>query len=85
MHAGRISASAGGRVELQIWPGAPRYLGSTRNGITTASWGSYDASFSFDVVSQPPTAAELARRFPPDPWIAQAQPGLQLEAAGEVE
>lgn len=47
-HAGAIS-EAGGPVVVLRRPGQPSYEGSTRNGVTTSSWGSYGESF--DVVS----------------------------------
>lgn len=46
VHAGRFSRSKGGRVVVEIWPGQSSYVGSTKNGVTSSSWGSYDASFA---------------------------------------
>jgi hypothetical protein len=72
VHAGRIRADRGGRVRLQIWPGAPGYKGSNRNGVTTAAWGAYQSSFSFNVLGHVPTFADVARLFPVDPWTVAA-------------
>ena len=43
-HAGAIG-SAGGVVNVTPAPGQSSYAGSSRNGVTTSSWGSYDSSF----------------------------------------
>ncbi|MFP2926969.1 M57 family metalloprotease [Pyxidicoccus sp. 3LG] len=45
VHAGAISSS-GGVVVVTIQPGQSSYTGSTRNGITTSSWGAWSGSFS---------------------------------------
>jgi hypothetical protein len=49
LHAGVIDRR-GGQVTLRPLPGQPRYVGSTRNGIQTMSYGDYGASFDFDGV-----------------------------------
>jgi hypothetical protein len=43
-HAGAIGPS-GGVVRVTPWPGLDSYAGTTRNGVTTNSWGSYSYSF----------------------------------------
>ncbi len=48
-HAGAVPA-AGGTVTVRVVPGRSSYGGSSRNGITTMSYGSYGASFQFDGV-----------------------------------
>ncbi|NMO22492.1 protease B [Pyxidicoccus fallax] len=45
VHAGAIPAS-GGSLVVTIQPGQSSYTASTRNGITTSSWGSWPGSFS---------------------------------------
>ncbi|KMW57043.1 hypothetical protein AIOL_002001 [Candidatus Rhodobacter oscarellae] len=45
-HAGVIGAD-GGVVSLSERPGQSGYEGSTANGVTTSSWGSYGQSFAF--------------------------------------
>lgn len=44
LHAGRINA-AGGPVIIEVRRGFPSYTGSTRNGTTSADYGSWDGSF----------------------------------------
>ena len=43
-HAGAIGAG-GGVIRVTPWPGLSSYPGSTSNGVTTSTWGSYGASF----------------------------------------
>ena len=45
-HAGAMPAS-GGTVTVKKAAGCPSYSGGAANGVTTAPWGSYDASFYF--------------------------------------
>lgn len=64
VHAGFASRS-GGTVRVQMMPGQPRYAGSTRNGIATANYGDYRASFRFEGdrvagAQAPPTAGAQA-------------------------
>lgn len=47
VHAGLITFASGGRVTIETRPGAASYTGSTRNGITTGSYGSWGGSFVF--------------------------------------
>jgi hypothetical protein len=46
VHAGIIGAS-GGEVTLVPLPGRPSYAGSTKNGITSSSYGRWHGSFRF--------------------------------------
>ncbi|WP_052388885.1 LCCL domain-containing protein [Belnapia moabensis] len=46
VHAGMI-AQTGGSVSMQMLPGAPRYPGTTRNGVQSQNYGAYNASFRF--------------------------------------
>jgi hypothetical protein len=46
VHAGAITAS-GGTVTVKKSAGCGSYSGSTANGVTTQSWGSFDSSFFF--------------------------------------
>ncbi len=41
VHAGRITLASGGNVTIEMAPGQSSYPGSTRNGITTSTWGSW--------------------------------------------
>ncbi|TQF15573.1 protease B [Myxococcus llanfairpwllgwyngyllgogerychwyrndrobwllllantysiliogogogochensis] len=48
VHAGAIPAT-GGTVVVVIQPGQSSYTGTTRNGITTLSYGAWGGSFSFQL------------------------------------
>lgn len=73
VHAGLISISGGGAVTIQLTPGLDAYLGSTRNGVQSSSWGSWPTSFVFVGGAADPLAA----------LIAQIPPHLQGDC-GEV-
>ncbi len=45
VHKGVITVADGGTVVVEHLPGQASYTGSTRNGITSVNWGSYDGSF----------------------------------------
>lgn len=47
VHAGLITAANGGKVTIQVQPGASSFTGSTRNGVTSAGWGAYPGGFTF--------------------------------------
>ena len=47
VHAGVISFGNGGPVTIRLRPGAPSYTGSTRNGVTSSSYGAWGGSFIF--------------------------------------
>ena len=47
VHAGLITFEGGGPVTIEIRPGLETYVGSTRNGVTTASYGSWHRSYVF--------------------------------------
>jgi hypothetical protein len=47
VHAGKITPEAGGSVTIEVVVGQPRYIGSTRNGVESASYGSWGKSFVF--------------------------------------
>ncbi len=46
VHAGAVGAS-GGSVTLKKSAGCAKYNGTTANGVTTSSWGSFESSFYF--------------------------------------
>ena len=46
VHAGRIT-TAGGIVRAVISPGLASYMASTRNGVTSSSWGGWYGSYYF--------------------------------------
>jgi len=47
VHAG-AAKPGGGKVTVRGVPGCVKYEGSTKNGITTESWGAYEGSFYFE-------------------------------------
>ncbi len=47
VHAGKIIATTGGTVVVELRAGEPKYLGSTANGVTTNSYGAWTCSFVF--------------------------------------
>jgi hypothetical protein len=47
VHAGLITAQSGGTVTVEIRAGAASYAGSTRNGVTSKGYGSWQGSFVF--------------------------------------
>ena len=47
VHAGLITARDGGRVTIRIRPGSEFYNGTTRNGVSSQKYGSYNGSFIF--------------------------------------
>lgn len=52
IHAGVIQADAGGDVQVTIAPGQESYQASTRNGVTTSTWGSWGRSFTVAAPAQ---------------------------------
>lgn len=55
VHSGLISFQAGGSVTIEIRQGQSSYTGSTRNGVTSKGYGSWNGSFVFvGQISQPP-------------------------------
>jgi hypothetical protein len=55
VHAGAIP-STGGTVVVTIQPGQSSYTGTTRNGITTLSYGAWAGSFSISGLTPPPSS-----------------------------
>ncbi len=47
LHAGAVGRQ-GGEVTLRMLPGQPRYPGTTRNGIASSNYGSWNASYRFE-------------------------------------
>ena len=47
VHAGLISFANGGIVTIRLVPGQASYTGSTRNGVTSQSYGAWSGSFIF--------------------------------------
>jgi LCCL domain len=47
IHAGKITQAGGGLVTIEIAPGQASYLGSSRNGVISSSYGSWVGSYFF--------------------------------------
>lgn len=47
VHAGLITFNTGGRVTIELVEGKPSYQGSSRNGVTSDSYGDWGGSFRF--------------------------------------
>jgi hypothetical protein len=47
VHAGLIQTATGGAVTVAIMPGLRLYVGTPRNGVTSANWGAWGAGFGF--------------------------------------
>lgn len=47
VHAGRVTTLRGGSVTIEMRPGQSSYLGSSRNGVTSLSYGAWGCSFVF--------------------------------------
>ena len=47
VHAGKITLADGGEVTIEMRPGRSMYGGTTRNGITTSTYGQYPNSYVF--------------------------------------
>lgn len=50
VHAGVITRSVGGAVTIEMIDGQSSYCGSTRNGVTSRSYGAWLASYEFPAV-----------------------------------
>ncbi|TAJ09996.1 MAG: hypothetical protein EPO61_04595 [Nitrospirae bacterium] len=46
VHAGALTAAAGGTVTIEIRPGLSSYTGSVRNGVTSQAYGAWSGSFA---------------------------------------
>jgi hypothetical protein len=57
VHKGLITLASGGNVTIKISAGRPNYVGSTRNGITSSTYGAWSGSYSFVVTSTPKAAS----------------------------
>lgn len=47
VHAGKINLRGGGKVTIEIRPGASSYQGTARNGVNTRNYGAWSGSFVF--------------------------------------
>lgn len=79
VHAGAIRNGETGVIKVTIYPGRPQYNASTRYGVASSAWGSYDLSFAVEAaetVEAPPKNAVL-----PNPGTLKAVPNA---SAGQV-
>lgn len=66
LHSGRVTLAQGGTVQIVIAAGAPAYVATTRNGVSTAPWGPWTGSFTIvggpapGLVAVPVTAPSVA-------------------------
>ncbi len=77
VHAGILQHGQTGTVTVEVIPGSPGYSGSSRNGVTSLSAGSYRLSFRFvgQTTSggfQPPGVQQPVQPAQPQPPIIQA-------------
>jgi hypothetical protein len=56
VHAGALRAKEKGVVKVTILPGADRYQGSTRNGVTSVDYGPYKPAFTVEGMPAAQTA-----------------------------
>jgi len=67
VHAGALRPGERGRVRITVLPGRPRYEGTSRNGVRSSPYDSWDGSYRIEVAPQPSTAgpatASLAGRI----------------------
>ena len=59
VHAGLITLESGGTVTIKILPGRSSYLGSTRHGVTSSTYGAWSGSYSFVVAPKTPAGPIL--------------------------
>lgn len=79
LHSGRVTLAAGGIVSIVIAPGAPAYLPTMRNGVTTRPWGAWTGSFTIVGGAAPglvavPVGAAVPTPPPPPPVVANGAP-----------
>ena len=74
VHAGVIQAAPGGDVKIYTGEGCGSFVSTTKNGITSASWGSYGATFAF-VTPLPACATAAAATPAPTPAATPAAGG----------
>ena len=48
IHAGVITKTKGGKIEIKFRGGCKSYKGSTKNGVSSKFWSGADSSFYFD-------------------------------------
>ena len=67
VHVGLITLAAGGSVTIEMRAGQTAYQGSTRNGVTSSAYGTWDASFVFPAALGGGGAGTIGSPNPPPP------------------
>jgi beta-lactamase regulating signal transducer with metallopeptidase domain len=67
VHAGVLEPGERGAVTVKILPGAEAYEGSTKNGVTSSSYGQWAGSFRIDGAPTLDLAIPIGKRVRPDP------------------
>ena len=81
-HAGALAANQAGTVTVKSAAGCSSYEGSSRNGVQTASWGSYDGSFFFPGHGSPQCPVKAAKlSVCPDSFGSRSQLECECPAA----
>jgi hypothetical protein len=52
VHSGLLKVGETAVLKVTMLPGRPSYLASTRNGVTSSAWGSYQASFQVERIKE---------------------------------
>ncbi len=82
IHAGVIDAARGGPFVITIHGSHSAYAGSTRHGVTTRSWGSWNRSFTVAPAGTAPGAPPSTRE--PAPATPVAPPSATTPAAPDT-
>ena len=90
VHAGLLKVGEKGVVKVVIIPGAKRYMGSTRNGISTTHYGPFEGSFRFENVAGAGNRGIISRnsatgKIQFTTGDIQSSTGVNQSATGEVQ
>jgi hypothetical protein len=83
VHSGLITVSQGGTVTIEIRPGQASYTGSTRNGVTSGTYGSWDGSYIF-IRAGSPTIKTRQPSYTPNDNITVDYAGLPGNRQGWI-
>lgn len=79
VHAGKLAAGQSGVVAVTLVPGLSSYVGSTRNGVSSGSYGSWTNSYTFGTV--PASAPVIGGSASVSGTLGQAF-SYQIQASG---
>lgn len=68
LHA-NVVGKKGGNVTVYPLPGQPRYVGTTRNDVTSYNFGDYPSSFGFAPAGGPVASTSAPANVPPSPPV----------------